>query len=67
MLQRTYKTLASIKNKRMERVLTLELRYSPAKQKTKASNVTAIYGIMDCISIPDLFSMSVPRDCTIIC
>jgi len=44
-------------------VQTLELKYSPAKQKTKASNVTAIYGMMDCINIPDLPSISVPKDC----
>lgn len=45
-----------------ETLLTLVLRYSPAKQKTKASTVTARHGMTNCISIPDLLSIFIPRD-----
>jgi len=45
-------------------MLTFVLRYSPAKQKTKASMVTARNGMINCIITPDLLSVFISKDCT---
>lgn len=38
------------------------LKYSPAKQKMKASALTARYGMINCVKIPDLFSIFISKD-----
>ena len=43
-------------------MLTLVLKYSPAKQKTKASIVTAKYGIINCTNISNLLVMFISKD-----